>query len=231
MKLILLLFSFIIFIYPQEKKNGHLFDKYIPDIVKTDKTNLNQIYENIEVNSSLHPSLLYYYFEHLDLRFNQNITKADSNLSLKLSILRNDFRKKRDDFALIQEQLIEQHNFVRIKENAMVSCFDELFIDYDETKTKVKEDNINKNKQDYFIVVYLRERYEDYNPELDYSKILQEETQDRLNYFRNKRLNFENMNRDEKISFIDEMNKYWYFFNKEEVYFDHISEFQQSDLA
>jgi|GEM_PF-6265727 len=231
MKLILLLFSFIIFIYPQEKKNGHLFDKYIPDIVKTDKTNLNQIYENIEVNSSLHPSLLYYYFEHLDLKFNQNITKADSNLSLKLSILRNDFRKKRDDFALIQEQLIEQHNFVRIKENAMVSCFDELFIDYDETKTKVKEDNINKNKQDYFIVVYLRERYEDYNPELDYSKILQEETQDRLNYFRNKRLNFENMNRDEKISFIDEMNKYWYFFNKEEVYFDHISEFQQSDLA
>lgn len=94
MKLILLLFSFIIFIYPQEEKTGHLFDKYIPDIIKSDKSNLNQIYENIEVNSSLHPSLLYYYFEHLDLRFNQNITKADSNLFLKLSILRNDFRKK-----------------------------------------------------------------------------------------------------------------------------------------
>lgn len=232
MKIILItLLLFFVSIYPQGNNSASLFDKYIPDIIKIDKKGLDQIYENIIWTSELHPSLLYYYFEHLNLHFNANIINPDSNRSRVLFSQRNQVRKQRNNFALREEKLIKEKKYVGIKHNAMISCIEDLFTYWDQTLVLDTSFIVDKNKQDFYSFIYFSGESEDYNPLMDYSNRLQNTILKKISYFNDKSMNFSNMNKKEKQMFINELNRYWYFVDKEETTYSSKLDFELNELV
>lgn len=109
--LLIFLLTLTSLLLPQNKKYTNLFNKYIPAPIKNNEEGLKQINRNLEQICLLHPSIIYYYLHHLDLRFNYNITKPDSNFLKSLNSQINKMKKSRNNFAMNQKIKIEEKKY------------------------------------------------------------------------------------------------------------------------
>jgi len=230
-KILLLIIVSTSIIFSQNLHYTTLFNDFIPDGMQNNRQGLEQVELNLKQNALIHPALIYYYLKYLDLRINHNILKPQENFFEALSNQSNVDKKIKNDFAVVQKRKIEEKNYPYVKENAMVSCLDDFFIDYNKEIHLDPNIKIDRNKQNYFVYISLSDKSEPYDSLNDYAVILDREIDKKFDHFNSLYQNLKKMSRDEKFAFVEEMNTFWYFFDPAEKFFTRKLKFEPNELA
>ncbi len=230
-KVLLFTLFFSTMILPQELHLTELYRDFIPTGFSKNPQGIKQVEVNLRENLLIHPSLIYYYLEYLNLRITHNIIDPELNFSRTLSDKRNQLGKMKNDFLADQRRQIESKNYPRVKENKMLSCLDEFATQFDKNVGSSQNPEIDKNKQYYFTFIALINQYEKYDSTQDYKSRIQREAVRKIKYFNTAYNNLGNMDKDEKLTLLDETNTYWYFFDPDENFFDEKINFNPADIA
>ncbi len=227
-KILLLLFVCSSIIFSQNMHYTKLFKDFIPNGIKNNQQGLEQAEVNLKQDALLHPALIYYYLKYLDLRINHNILKPQANFFQALSNL---YKKIKNNFAIEQKKKIEEQNYVNIKENAMVSCLYDFFAEYNKEIHIDPNIKIDRNEQNYFVFISFTDKSEPYDSTKDYSLKLNGEIDRKFDHFNSEHKNLDKMTREEKLTLMDEMNTYWYFFDPAEKFFNRKMNIEPNEIA
>lgn len=194
-------------IFPQDF--SRIFKSDLPEKVFMDKSFIRSVNDNIIYCASIHPSTLYYYFEHLDKFLNHNILKPDSNGSKELKQIREHYSILRNNWAVIQINHIEKQVDNRLKQNAMVNEYEEFL--YEREFLDTIELDGDENKIEYFKFKYYKQDSTlNFNPTLDYKKLNETNFKELANSIETKILALSKEREDHYIELINDIKKYWF---------------------
>lgn len=185
-----------------------IFRSELPDKVFQDSTTQHSINSNIEFLASIHPKILYFYFDHLDRLIGKNLSKPDSNGAKQLKAAREYYFSKRTKWAENQINKFELQITNRLQKNAAIIEFEDFL--YDDEKT-TSLPSANDNQIEYYVYKYYKQvETLCFDPNSNYQKLNENYYALKLGEINKQILNFNKDNENTFNELIKEIKNYWF---------------------